>query len=225
MNLSRRSLLYAAAAATGARLASTGKPTLGLLTGPSDLVAGKSGLVTGKKKPLPYSEVEGFLSKKQIEWHYDSHYGGALKGFVKLDATPTGNHRARVAKANSVVMHELYFDGMTAKKTDPEEATKAALEKRFGSLDRWLDDFRAAAKSCRGWAVLGYHPVNGKLYNMTTDSHDDGPAWFGVPLVVVDMYEHSYYIDYQNKKADYVDKFTDHVHWTEIERRLRACQG
>jgi len=225
MNLSRRSILYAAAAATGARLASPGEPSRGLLADTSDFVAGKSGLITGEKKPLPYTEVEGFLSAKQIEWHHGSHYAGALRGFVKLDAAPTGNHRARVAKANSVVMHELYFDGMTAKKTDPEKATKSAVEKRFGSLDRWIDDFRAAAKSCRGWAVLGYHPVNGKLYNMSTDSHDNGPAWFGVPLVVVDMYEHSYYIDYQNKKADYADKFTDHVNWAEIERRLRACRG
>ncbi|MAG58501.1 MAG: hypothetical protein CMJ83_19610 [Planctomycetes bacterium] len=184
--------------------------------------ADPSGLVTGKPKPLPYTEVKGFLSKDQVRWHHDSHYGGALRGFVKLDADPTGNHRPRIAKANSVLLHELYFDNMAAKKSDPGQATRAALKKRFGDLDRWIEDFRAAAKSCRGWAVLSWHPVNGKLYNVCTDSHDDGPVWSGVPLVVADTYEHSYYIDFQNRKADYVNGFTDHINWTAVEQRVRA---
>ena len=60
---------------------------------------------------------------------------------------------------------------------------------------------------------------------MSSDSHDDGPAWFGVPLVVVDMYEHAYYLDFQNRPADYVDGFTDHIAWGEVEMRLRLCLG
>jgi len=172
--------------------------------------------------PLPHAEIAGFLSKEQLRWHHDSHYGGALKGFTRLDATPTGDHRKRIAKANSVVLHELYFAGMTGEKTTPGDAARKAIERRFGSLDRWIEDFDAAAKSCRGWAVLAHHPVNDKLYNIATDSHDDGPAWFGVPLVVVDVYEHSYYIDYQNRKADYVAAFASHIDWDEVERRMRA---
>ena len=183
----------------------------------------ESALVTGKARKLKYTEVKGFLSAKQIGWHHDSHYGGALKKFVELDAKPLGNHRSRIAKANSVILHELYFDNMTADGGDPASVTNSALKKRFGSVDRWIEDFRSAALSCRGWAVLAYHPVNGRLYNIATDSHDDGPSWFGIPLVVVDMYEHAYYLDFQNKKKDYVNGFTGHVDWAEIDRRLRAC--
>ncbi|MAE76302.1 MAG: hypothetical protein CMJ85_05480 [Planctomycetes bacterium] len=219
MRLSRRTLLYSAAATAGAGFGLRAQPLPRPLLG-----ATKSGLVTGKRKPLRRDEIAGFLSKEQLRWHHESHYGDALKGFNKLDADPTGNHRSRIAKANSVVLHELYFDGMTAEANDPGSATEAALAQRFGSVDLWTADFHAAAKSCRGWAVLGYHPINGKLYNMTSDSHDDGPSWFGVPLVVVDMYEHAYYLDYQNKKVAYAEKFTDKVDWTEVERRLRACQ-
>ncbi|MCP3917231.1 MAG: hypothetical protein GY711_16915 [bacterium] len=73
--------------------------------------------------------------------------------------------------------------------------------------------------------MLARHPVNGRLYNLATDAHDDGPMWFGVPLVVLDMYEHSYYIDYQNKKADYVDGFTECLSWVEIDQRIRAAGG
>ena len=217
MNLSRRTFLYSAAAAAGAGFALPAEAV-------QDTPKSESGLVTGKPRKLKYAEVKGFLSKEQIRWHHDSHYGGALKKFVKLDDAVTGDHKSRVAKMNSVILHELYFDNMTAEKTDPQSDTNSALKKRFGSIDRWIEDFRAAALSSRGWAVLAYHPVNGRLYNIATDAHDDGPAWFGVPLVVVDMYEHAYYLDYQNKKKDYVNGFTGHVEWSEINRRLRACR-
>jgi Fe-Mn family superoxide dismutase len=219
MTLSRRSILYQAAALTGAGLL----PHRALAAQESAPV--ESGLVTGKPKPLPYEAIEGFLGGEQLRWHHESHYGGALRGFTSLDADPTGSHRTRIAKANSAILHELYFDNMTSKESSPGGVTAAQLAKRFGSVEKWIEDFRTAAKSCRGWAVLAYHPVNGKLYNTASDSHDDGPAWFGVPLVVVDVYEHAYYLDFQNKPADYVDGFTDHIDWGEVERRLRTCLG
>lgn len=216
MTLSRRKLLYSTAAAIGAGCT---LPARAL----QDTEQGKSGLITGTPRPLKYREVTGFLSENQIRWHHSSHYAGALKAFTKLDTEAVlGQHKTRLAKMNSVVLHELYFDNMSGTKTEPKNDTHAVLKKRFGSLDRWVEDFKAAALSCQGWAVLAYHPVNRKLYNIASDAHDEGPAWFGVPLIVVDMYEHSYYLDYQNKRADYVKGFMGHVDWTEMERRLHA---
>ncbi len=215
MKPTRRELLYGAAGAAGA----------GFLPASLPQEERESGLVTGKPKALGYTELSGFLSKEQISWHHDSHYGGALKKFTQLDAAVTADHRSRIAKANSVILHELYFDNMTAEDSDPTNTANEAIADRFGSVDRWIDDFRAAAMSSRGWAVLAWHPVNGRLYNIATDAHDDGPMWFGVPLVVLDMYEHSYYIDFQNKKADYVDGFAGHLNWVEIDKRIRATGG
>ena len=215
MKLTRRGLLYGAAGAAGA----------GLLPASPLQDESESGLVTGKPKALAYTELSGFLSKEQVSQHHDSHYGGALKRFTQLDTAVTGDHRTRIAKANSVILHELYFDNMTAEDSDPTGAANEAIAARFGSVDRWLEDFRAAATSSRGWAVLAWHPVNGRLYTLATDAHDDGPLWFGVPLVVVDMYEHAYYIDFQNRRAAYVDGFTEHLNWVEIDRRVRATSG
>jgi Fe-Mn family superoxide dismutase len=112
---------------------------------------------------------------------------------------------------------------MTAAQTNPGTATVAALKARFGSVAAWVEDFQAAGKAAAGWAVLAFHPLNRKLYDIVTDSHDDGPAWLGVPLVVVDTYEHSYYLDYQNRKGDYLDRFCRHIDWAVVEQRLRAC--
>lgn len=216
MNVTRRSFLYGSAAAATL-------PLLGRAQAWQDTPKGESGLVTGKPKELRYTAIDGFLSKDQIRWHHESHYGGALKQFVTLDAEPVGDHRSRTAKANSVVLHELYFDTMTSKKSDPDKDTHSTLKKRFGSVDRWMEDFQTAALSCQGWAVLAHHPVNGRLYNIVTNSHEDGPIWFGVPLIVLDMYEHAYYLDFQSRKGDYVKGFVEHIDWIEIEQRLNAC--
>ncbi len=217
MTISRRLFFRGSAAAAAVPLMAQGSRVL------APPRVGESGLLTGKPKPLPYDELAGFLGAEQIRWHHESHYGGALAGLVALDGDPTGNHRSRVGKMNSVLLHELYFDGMTAESADPGKRTVAALSARFGSVERWRQDFEAAARSARGWAVLAYHPVNRKLYNVVTDSHDDGPPWLGVPLVVADTYEHSYYLDFQTRKGDYVAGFGDHIDWGVVEQRLRAC--
>tara|TARA_R110002072_G_scaffold139249_2_gene282720 strand:+ start:9699 stop:10361 length:663 start_codon:yes stop_codon:yes gene_type:complete len=220
MTLSRR--LFCTATASGMALPLLGqRHTATPVTPPR----AESGLLTGQAQPLPYSDLGTFLGKEQLRWHHDSHYAGALRGFVALDKAVVGDHGKRVAKMNSVLLHELYFENMTAKDAAPVDATKKAIAARFGSVDTWREDFLQAAKSSRGWATLARHPLNGKLYNVSTDSHDDGPAWLGVPLVVIDCYEHSYYLDFQNKKADYVDGFAAHIDWEVVERRLHACSS
>lgn len=125
------------------------------------------------------------------------------------------------SRGNSVILHELYFDGLALEGNDPPEGIRRAVEKRFGSLDKWAADFLASAKSAAGWALLVIHPVNGRLYNVVSDEHAQGPLWLAVPLVVIDTYEHAFYIDYQNKKAEYAEKFLKFVDWAEADRRYR----
>ena len=196
-----------------------------------------SGLVTGKPKPLKHKSIPGFLSAEQIAPHHTAHYGGALKGYSAADAKVEASiksdealdgaafgalKRAINSKGNSVVLHEMYFDGMAPKTPDPAADVRAAIEKRFGSIDKWAGDFIASAKSAAGWAMLVKHPVNGKLYNVVSDEHSMGVIWMAIPLVVIDTYEHAFYIDYQNRKVQYVEKFIDHVDWDEVNARFRV---
>jgi superoxide dismutase, Fe-Mn family len=196
-----------------------------------------SGLMTGQLKPLKHKEVPGFLSAAQIAPHHTAHYGGALKAYAGADAKFEESFTKGTAidsaafdrlkqiqssRGNSVILHELYFDGLALKATDPAEGIKTAIEKRFGTLDKWAADFVASAKSAMGWAMLVVHPMNGRLYNVVSDEHAQGPLWLSVPLVVIDVYEHAFYIDYQNKKADYVEKFLKFLDWAEADRRYRS---
>jgi superoxide dismutase, Fe-Mn family len=197
-----------------------------------------SGLVTGQPKPLKHKEIPGFLSAAQIAPHHTAHYGGALKAVVSAEArlneglklaTPTDPaafaqlKRLINSRGNSVILHEMYFDGLAPKAADPGDDVRTAIEKRFGSLDKWSADFIASAKEAAGWAMLVRHPVNGRLYNVVSDEHAMGVLWMAVPVVVIDTYEHAFYIDYQNRKADYVEKFMAHIDWDEANRRFLSA--
>src|SRR5688572_18240402 len=198
-----------------------------------------SALVTGKIKVLKYEELKGFLSKDQLTPHHQAHYGGALKSLLQIETELQGadplkasaNYapiremkKEEVHAMNSVILHELYFDGMSAAGANPGEAAQDVLKKRFGSTEKWVEDFKAAAISARGWAILAQHPVSGKLYNFVSDVHDVGIPVLGIPLVVIDCYEHAFYVDYKNKKGDYVAAYPKFVDWAEVDRRIKAVK-
>jgi Fe-Mn family superoxide dismutase len=140
-----------------------------------------------------------------------------------IDASAYGaDQRARTNKANSVLLHELYFDGMINKTSKPSGEIRAAIEKRFGSIEKWANDFKASAKAASGWAILAYHPINRSLYNIVSDKHATGVLWMATPLVVIDIYEHAFYVDYKNKKALYIEKFMEHINWEEANHRFKS---
>lgn len=196
-----------------------------------------SALVTGTPKLLKYEELKGFLSKDQISIHHTAHYGGALKSLLQIEGELQGADRAKananyapirelkreeVHAINSILLHELYFDGMGGAGGQPRAATAGVLQKRFGSVEKWIEDFAAAAVSARGWAILGLHPVNGQLYNFVCDVHDVGIPVLAVPLVVIDCYEHAFYVDYRNRKGDYVSAYSKFIDWAEVDRRVKS---
>jgi Fe-Mn family superoxide dismutase len=232
--VSRRNFLFAS---SGAAAGSLLVPGLAETDEKEDYFS-KSGLVTGAPKPLRHKAIPGFLSAEQIAPHHKAHYGGALKGYSSADtkleeSIKSGTaidgdaygaiQRARQSKGNSVILHELYFDGLVPKAPDAKADVRAAIEKRFGSLEKWANDFQSSAKTAAGWAMLVLHPVNGKLYNVVSDEHAHGPLWMAVPLVVIDVYEHAFYIDYHNRKAEYVEKFMSHIDWSEVNARYRLA--
>jgi Fe-Mn family superoxide dismutase len=233
--LSRRDVLHTAgllgitAAASTAALAAEASPArLEMLK--------ESGLVTGKMKPLKYESIPGLLTKEQVTPHYQAHYGGALKRFTTIEQQldslyqgkdPLGGdafvfiHKDKLNRMNSVLLHELYFDGLTPKPGDPADDIRAALSKRFGSLDRWAEDFKVCCQAANGWGILARDMVNGRLYNVASDLHEVGVLWLGQPLVVCDVYEHAFYVDYENRKQEYINKFVEFLDWEEVNRRWR----
>ena len=233
----RRNFLFASSGAIAGTLT-----VPGLLEGnePNSTDYSQSGLVTGQPKPLKHKEIPGFLSAAQISPHHTAHYGEALKAVVSADAKLEESSKSGVAvdpaafahlkrvvnsRGNSVVLHEFYFDGLAMNAIDPHPNVRSAIEQRFGSLEKWSTDFIASAKEAAGWAMLVKHPINGKLYNVISDEHAMGVLWMATPIVVIDTYEHAFYIDYQNRKAEYVEKFMAHIDWNEANARFRSTSA
>ncbi len=233
-NFTRRDLI---GSATLAGIAATSAAWLGdVRAARAEEAEPTTALRSGELVPLRYEALPGFLSKEQIGLHHTKHYGGALKGLEGIEKRLYGGEgvtdraarralgKTQSAKANSVILHELYFEGMRADAGEPGKDLTAALKARFGSVDRWRADFEACALSCSGWAMLAAHPLNDRLYNVLSDAHDVGPLWFGRPLLLVDMYEHAFYVDYRTDKATYVDRFCKHIDWGAAARRWRATR-
>jgi Fe-Mn family superoxide dismutase len=123
---------------------------------------------------------------------------------------------------NGMRLHEYYFDnlgGTTSLDADSKLAKK--LVESFGSIDAWDKDFRATgAMRGIGWAVLYQDNVSGRLINFWINEHDQGHPAGCTPILVMDVFEHAYMLDYGLKRADYIDAFFKSIDWKVVEARL-----
>ena len=166
------------------------------------------------------------LSERLIVSHYENNYGGAVKRLnaitdelqqMDFRAAPVfrinGLKREELIAMNSMILHELYFDGLGA--TERPAVLSDALARSFGSVDAWQAQFSAMGKAQgggSGWVLLTYSPRDGTLLNQWAADHTTHLAG-GVPILALDMYEHSYHIDYGAKAAAYVDAFMQNINW------------
>lgn len=186
------------------------------------------------------SALDG-LSAKLINSHHENNYGGAVKRLnairaelAKLDwsnaqgFTVSALKREELIAANSAFLHELYFDCLgSGNKLKPGRLSKA-LTSGYGSFDRWHIEFSVIGKSLRGgsgWALCSWCPRTNGLVNHWSADHAHLMA--GVtPILALDMYEHSYHMDYGANAEAYVDTFMRNIDWEKVEFRFsRLTEG
>lgn len=120
---------------------------------------------------------------------------------------------------NGVILHEMYFANL-GKSSEPSESLKKLITRDFGSWDKFIQHFVAVGKSMRGWAIMGFDMLDGKLRNYGLDQHNEFmPAMF-YPLLVLDVYEHAYMIDFGTARAKYLDVFMQNINWQSVDKRL-----
>jgi len=127
---------------------------------------------------------------------------------------------------NSMILHELFFDGL-GDQSGPGDALRNALARDFVSYDRWRAEFVAMGKALAGgsgWVLLSWSPRDRKLVNQWASDHCHTLAG-GTPILALDMYEHSYHIDFGAKAASYVDTFMEVVHWRNADRLYDELTG
>ena len=198
--------------------------------------------MTYAMKPLGCdpAKIQG-MSERLIVSHYENNYGGAVKrlNFIDeqlagLDYAQTagflvnGLKREQLVAMNSMILHELFFDGL-GQQSAPGPALHDALATDFGSFERWQSEFIAMGKALgggSGWVLLSWSPRDRKLVNQWASDHCHTLAG-GTPILALDMYEHSYHMDFGAKAAGYVDTFMQVIRWNNAERlfQLASKQG
>ncbi len=127
----------------------------------------------------------------------------------------------RAFSNNGVLLHELYFENLTSKKTQLSECFIKAINYSFGSFKNYISDLKASMKSTRsGWVITAYNPITDKIENHIIEFHDLYVAINIKPLLVADVWEHSYMIDYGIDKSSYIKAFLDNVDWSEVSKRF-----
>src|SRR5437867_13176972 len=180
------------------------------------------------------------LSERLIVSHWENNYGGAVKrlnaitaqlGGLDFTTAPVfvinGLKREELIATNSMILHELYFDSLGGRGGEPEGALKRLIERDFGGIAAWQTQFTAMGKALgggSGWVVLAYSARSGGLVNQWAADHTHALAG-AVPILALDMYEHSYHLDYGARAAAYVDAFMQNIDWANAARRLPAIQG
>lgn len=207
---------------------------------PSAAPSAKGGAFAGKHPiaPLPFNpaKLKG-LSEKLIRSHYENNYGGAVKNLNKVEEelagvtkdTPGflvgGLKERELTFTNSMILHEAYFANLGGDGKASGSIQKL-LASAYGDFGRWEEHFRATGASLAGgsgWVILAYNFHSGQPHTYWSGNHTQALA-FGQPLLVMDMYEHAYQMDYGAAAAKYIDAFFQNLRWDEVNARLERAQ-
>jgi Fe-Mn family superoxide dismutase len=190
-------------------------------------------------KPLPFdpAKLKG-LSEKLVRSHWENNYGGAVKALntveqrlhaaladEDLPAYVYGDlKREELVRTGSVVLHEHYFANLGGD-GKPSGTALDLVKQAFGSRERWELEFKRTANALAGgsgWVVLALNLHTGEAHNYWAWDHAHA-AVLGAPLLVLDMYEHSYHMDYGAAAGRYADAFMENVLWDEVSRRAERA--
>jgi len=191
--------------------------------------------------PYAFNALEPYIDAQTMELHYTKHYKGYYNNFLAAIKNTTAAEMdlntlfAGISKQSMAVRnngggyynHTLFWENMTPTKTNPSTGLKSAIDKSFGSLDKFKEEFSGVAKKHfgSGWAWLAADH-NGNLF-VTDSLNQDNPLMDisekrGTPLLCLDVWEHAYYLHYQNRRAEYVDNFWNIVNWNTVNKRFES---
>jgi Fe-Mn family superoxide dismutase len=197
-----------------------------------------------KLPPLPYAydALEPYIDEQTMRLHHDIHHAGYVKGLntaeEKLaEARKAGEfslvkHWSREAAfhGSGHLLHSIFWPNMIAAsqaKAEPSGALAEAIKSDFGSFDAFKAQFIAAsgAVEASGWGILAYRPDDDSLVILTAEKHQNLTQWGVVPLLVLDVWEHAYYLKYQNRRGEYVQNFFNIINWDDVAGRYGQARS
>lgn len=191
-----------------------------------------------------FNALEPYIDAQTMELHYTKHHQGYFNNFMKaaegtaLLETPLEKIFETISRQSDAVRnngggfynHTLFWESMTPTQTEIPADLLKAMENSFGSLDAFKEKFGTAAKTRfgSGWAWLAVD-ADGKLFVTSTPNQDnplmDVAEEKGIPVLGLDVWEHAYYLKYQNRRPEYVDNFWNLVNWENVKRRVDLAKA
>lgn len=187
-----------------------------------------------ESKKMEYNKLK-FLSERQLVEHttlYNGYVNKINEIRTKLqnadlnttNATLSDLRSLKIAETfalNGTKLHEGYFKVM-GKMTEPSGKILEMINKNFGSYGKFNDEFKATALAVRGWVVLAYDLDYKELKIFGSDAHDNGAVWGCMPLLILDVYEHAYFMDYGTSRKKYVESFMETIDWDSINMSING---
>jgi Fe-Mn family superoxide dismutase len=190
-------------------------------------------------QPLPYNEnfLEPYMDAETMHLHYTFHHGGAVKAANKdlamikkaLDENNVETVDFWTKKLSyhfsSHILHSIFWTNLSNKKNDPSGDLLKRIEKNFGSYDKLKVLIAETSKNVdgNGWGILAYQPYSDSLTVLQCENHEKLTQWGAIPLLVIDVWEHAYYLKYKNKRTDFVDALFNIINWDNVAQRLATA--
>ena len=189
--------------------------------------------------PYAYDALEPHIDEQTMKLHHDIHHNGYVTGLNNAEeklaaARESGDfgltkHWEREAAFHGAghLLHTIFWTNMGPDGGgEPGGELSDAMNADFGDFDKFKSHFSAAANQVEGsgWAILAYRPFDGKLVILQAEKHQNLTQWGVIPLLVIDVWEHAYYLKYQNKRPDYTAAFFNVINWSDVEDRFKKAK-
>jgi len=195
--------------------------------------------------PLPYAyeALEPHIDEQTMRLHHDKHHQSYVDGLNKAEdmlaqARSSGDfalvkhwEREAAFHGSGHFLHSIFWPNMAPPGNggggEPTGELASQISRDFGSFAAFKAQFGAAAKAVEGsgWAILAWQPAGAQLVVLTSEKHQNLTQWGVVPLLVLDVWEHAYYLRYQNNRGAYVDAWWNVVNWADVAERLKAARS
>jgi len=186
--------------------------------------------------PYPYDALEPVISATTLRIHHDKHHKAYVDGLNKAELALAEARRQRdfayvscwenelAYNGSGHILHSIYWTVMAPPDSggEPGPCAGREIETAFGGVAPFRDQFVAAAVKVQasGWGILAWNPAFGRLVILTAEKHQNLTQWGVIPVLVLDVWEHAYYLDYRNERERYVREWLKLVNWPEVEARL-----
>jgi len=187
-----------------------------------------------------FGALEPHISGRIMELHHDKHHAGYVKGandtLDKLDEARSKEDFTRVGALEKAlafnlsghVLHSLFWQNLSPKAGgQPQGALADAIRNDFGSYDKFKRQLTAIAGTIMGsgWAALVWEPIAGRLLTTQIYDHQSNLAQAGIPILVLDAWEHAFYLQYQNRKTEFFDAVWNLWNWEDVAERFASVSG